>query len=82
MFVVGVICAGVLNLPLLRFTDKLALDWRTESGKYYADQLHYDPLWDEDEARSKKAECFYYVGYVSFGLFILGAGIGLWAFFA
>ncbi len=83
LFVAGIIYAGLLNVLLLKFTASLTKDWRTDSGDYYSDKIHYDELWALDDARSIDGDKkYYYLGYCAFAFFIVGALTGLWAFFA
>jgi hypothetical protein len=58
--------------------EHLSLSWRRDVDRFYGDQIDWETLENNDQQRSSGGIVpLYVVGYLSFGCFILGAGVGL-----
>ena len=61
--------------------NSLFKNWRTETSKYFADQIEWEDLLKSDENKSKDSILATVLGYISFGCFVAGVGVGLASFF-
>jgi hypothetical protein len=78
LFILGVILLGVHSALWLHHVVNLDQCWRRDATRFLKDELDWDTLTSDDEARAKSRTLpLYIVGYLSFACFILGAVIGL-----
>jgi hypothetical protein len=93
-FAAGVIFTGILVAKQLHRFEGLYKGYKKDSEQYLAGQMDWDTVVSEDEKRVQASFWDYGLGYVAFGLFILGCVAGvislfrwhanwlLWAFLA
>jgi len=82
-FVLGVISAGIVTAILYHGNDAMLQGWRTDTGRFYKDEITYDELNSNDENRFQKLsspDLALRASYGSFGCFIVGCIVTLFGF--
>ena len=75
-FAVGVICIGILVAKQLHRFERIFKGYVKDSTRYLADQIEWDTLTTDDNARANPSVMDYAWGYVAFILFIGGCVAG------
>jgi hypothetical protein len=75
-FSVGVICVGILVAKQLHRFEAIFKGYMKDSTRYLADQIEWNTLRTDDDARAKPSAWDYAWGYIAFGLFFGGCVAG------
>jgi hypothetical protein len=75
-FALGVICIGILVAKQLHRFEAIFKGYMKDSTRYLADQIEWDTLTTDDDARIQASFWDYAWGYVAFILFIGGCVAG------
>jgi hypothetical protein len=80
-FLLGLIIVGWVNSLIYQDMKNLFNEWKTDTNKYFTDQIEWETLLKNDENRSKDNVWAIRCAYISFICFIAGVVIGLISFF-
>ena len=76
MFTLGIIFVGGIHICRVRRIEYLYKNWRNETRKFYASELDFEKLLEDDNARAYSFNWAYVWGYGAFCLFVAGVFIG------
>lgn len=68
---------GVHAALWVHHIEGLYMNWRTNTTRFFRDEIDWKMLNAEDDERSYSVKRLYVAGYASFGCFIAGATVGL-----
>lgn len=75
-FAIGLICIGILRTILNHMTKSFFDNWREDVASYYATQMSYSQLDQNDNTRTESEMWPYLFGYLSGASFIAGVIFG------
>ena len=78
-FVTGIVLVGILDLLILHHVERIFLNWRQTTPKYYEDKIDWEDMTAADDKLSYTVWREYLVGYIAFFCFIAGAIIGVFS---